>query len=54
MAETEKKKDEEVKKILQQVFSERKIIQINPLAINRGGGGIHCATQQQPKRKSLE
>ena len=54
MHETEKKKDEEVKKILQQVFSERKIIQINPLAINRGGGGIHCATQQQPKRKSLE
>ena len=48
---SEKKKDEEVKKILQQEFPERKIIQINPLAINRGGGGIHCATQQQPKRK---
>jgi agmatine deiminase len=54
MPESEKKKDEEVKKILQQVFPERKIIQINPLAINRGGGGIHCATQQQPKRKSKE
>jgi agmatine deiminase len=54
MPESERKKDEEVKKILQQVFSERKIIQINPLAINRGGGGIHCATQQQPKRKLLE
>lgn len=51
MPESEKKKDEEVKKILQKVFPERKIIQINPLAINRGGGGIHCATQQQPKRK---
>ena len=51
MPESEKKKDEEVKKILLQVFPERKIIQINPLAINRGGGGIHCATQQQPKRK---
>lgn len=35
----------------QQVFPERKIIQINPLAINRGGGGIHCTTQQQPKLK---
>ena len=51
MPESEKKKDEEVEKILRQVFPERKIIQINPLAINRGGGGIHCATQQQPKRK---
>ncbi len=51
MPESEKKKDEEVKKILLQVFPERKIIQINPLAINSGGGGIHCATQQQPKRK---
>ena len=51
MPESKKKKDEEVEKILRQVFPERKIIQINPLAINRGGGGIHCATQQQPKRK---
>lgn len=49
MPESERKKDEEVKKILEQVFPERKIIQINPLAINRGGGGIHCTTQQQPK-----
>jgi agmatine deiminase len=51
MPESEKKKDEEVKKLLEQLFPERKIIQINPLAINRGGGGIHCATQQQPKLK---
>ncbi len=51
MPESEKIKDEEVKKLLEQLFPERKIIQINPLAINRGGGGIHCATQQQPKIK---
>ena len=51
MPESEKKKDEEVKNLLKQLFPERKIIQINPLAINRGGGGIHCATQQQPKSK---
>lgn len=49
--ESEKKKDEEVKKLFEQLFPERKIIQINPLAINRGGGGIHCTTQQQPKLK---
>lgn len=51
LPESEKIKDEEVKKLLEQLFPERKIIQINPLAINRGGGGIHCATQQQPKIK---
>jgi len=54
MPESEKKKDEEVKKLLEQLFPDRKIIQINPIALNRGGGGIHCATQQQPKRKRLE
>lgn len=51
MPDSEKLKDEEVKKLLEQLFPNRKIIQINPSAINRGGGGIHCATQQQPKRK---
>lgn len=47
----EGEKDDEVKKIMEQLYPERKIIQINPYQINRGGGGIHCATQQQPKRK---
>ncbi len=47
----EKEKDEKVLKVMQQYYPDRKIIQINPYQINRGGGGIHCATQQQPKRK---
>lgn len=47
----EKEKDEEVFRIMQEYFPDRQVIQINPYAINRGGGGIHCATQQQPLRK---
>ena len=47
----EHEKDEEVRKIMEQAYPDRKIVQINPYQINRGGGGIHCATQQQPLRK---
>jgi agmatine deiminase len=52
MPESEKQKDEEVKNLFVKLFPDKEIIQINPIAINRGGGGIHCVTQQQPKRKS--
>ena len=54
LPESENEKDEKVKDLFVKLFPGKKIIQINPLAINRGGGGIHCATQQQPKRKRLE
>lgn len=47
----EKEKDDEVVRLLQQYYPDRKVVQINPFNINRGGGGIHCATQQQPRRK---
>ncbi len=43
-----KRKDKKARKILERVFPDRKIIQINVEALNHGGGGIHCATQQQP------
>lgn len=49
MPESEKQKDEEVRNLFVKLFPEKEIIQINPIAINRGGGGIHCVTQQQPK-----
>jgi agmatine deiminase len=50
MSLTEKRKDDEVKALFQRLYPDRKIAQINPLPINRdGGGGIHCATQQEPK-----
>ena len=46
-AEEEKR----VEAIFQKVFPGRKIIFINCLSQNWQGGGIHCSTQQQPKRK---
>jgi agmatine deiminase len=41
-------RDQEAARILQEVFPERKILMIDALAINFGGGGIHCITMQQP------
>ena len=35
--------------ILQEQFIDREIIQLNIDGIAAGGGGIHCATQQQPR-----
>lgn len=40
--------DEEARQILQTAFPDREIVQINPIAINWMGGGIHCISQQQP------
>ncbi|MBA2500334.1 MAG: agmatine deiminase family protein [Chitinophagaceae bacterium] len=45
-----KQKDKQAKEILQKAFPGRKIIQINVENLNEGGGGIHCATLQQPAR----
>ncbi len=42
------KADEEAARILGQLFPSRDIISINVDAIGESGGGIHCATQQQP------
>ena len=47
-----KLKDEEAKRILQNVFPDRKVIQIYEAHnVNSGGGGIHCITQQEPSVK---
>lgn len=40
--------DEKCKQKLTRLFPKREIVQINIDAIAAGGGGIHCATQQQP------
>ncbi|HBF37430.1 MAG TPA: agmatine deiminase [Firmicutes bacterium] len=40
--------DQRAKDILQQLFPERKIMTINGLIIARGGGNVHCLTQQMP------
>ncbi|HEV7331020.1 MAG TPA: agmatine deiminase family protein [Flavisolibacter sp.] len=49
LPEGEKRKDEKAREILQSLFPDRKVVQINPMALNRNGGGMNCATQQQPK-----
>lgn len=40
--------DEQSAAILKRLFPDREIVQINPLAANWDGGGVHCLTQQQP------
>lgn len=47
----EREKDEEAVRVLQSVFPDREIITFDPvqiLAVNTGGGGIHCITAQEP------
>jgi agmatine deiminase len=44
------KKEEEVRKIFEEQFPGRKIVFFNAMVQNWAGGGIHCSTQQQPKR----
>lgn len=44
-----RKRDAEAQAILQQVFPGKAIIPIDALAINYGGGGMHCITINEPK-----
>jgi len=52
MPESLKEKDNKAEEILKSLFPERKVVMINTIPINFGGGGIHCSTQQEPKAKS--
>ena len=49
LPEREREKDELVRQTLQRLFPDRRVVQINPLEVNRIGGGMHCITQQQPR-----
>jgi agmatine deiminase len=40
--------DAEARRVLATLFPGREIVQLNIDALAAGGGGIHCATQQQP------
>jgi len=44
-----KEKDAAAQRILGEVFPGRKIVPIDAEAVNLGGGGIHCITQQEPR-----
>jgi agmatine deiminase len=46
---SEKEKDNKMKNILKKYFPERDIVGVRSAEINMFGGGIHCATQQEPK-----
>jgi agmatine deiminase len=45
------KADEEAVKTLGQLYPDREIVSLDTDAIGEVGGGIHCATQQQPRVK---
>ncbi|RKN80030.1 agmatine deiminase family protein [Ulvibacterium marinum] len=41
--------DDEAKRILQTIFPEKKVVMLDALAVNLGGGGLHCISMHQPK-----
>ena len=41
--------DSAAKRVLQEAFAGRDVVQLNIDALAAGGGGIHCTTQQQPR-----
>jgi agmatine deiminase len=43
-----KKKDDEARDVLKSLFPGRRIVQVYPENVIRGGGGMNCITQQQP------
>lgn len=45
----DKRSDRDTRNKLQALFPEREIIMLNIDGIAAGGGGIHCATQQEPR-----
>jgi len=49
MNEEVRVRDENAKNILESVFPTRKVVMLDALAVNLGGGGIHCFSMQQPK-----
>ncbi|TWA67916.1 agmatine deiminase [Azospirillum brasilense] len=40
--------DDEAFRVVRRAFPDREVVQVPALDIVRGGGGIHCITQQQP------
>lgn len=48
MNDLQRRKDEAARQLLQKLFPGREVIPIYTLSVNRGGGGIHCMTHEQP------
>lgn len=45
-----REKDEKALEVLREAFPGRRVVQIDPLALNLYGGGIHCHTRNVPAR----
>jgi agmatine deiminase len=45
--------DDEVVRLMEQVFPDRRVVQVPALDIVEGGGGLHCITMQQPAGEAL-
>jgi agmatine deiminase len=48
LPETIKAKDKQAFEVLKVAFPDKKVIAIDPIAINLGGGGLHCNTRHIP------
>ena len=48
MSSEVKLQDEKALRVLESVFPDRKVIMVDALAVNLGGGGLHCISMQQP------
>ncbi|MGY6741164.1 MAG: agmatine deiminase family protein [Cecembia sp.] len=48
------KREKEVEALFKQAFPDRKIVFVDAMPLNWHGGGIHCSTQQEPKRRVLK
>lgn len=44
----DKAQDDEPVGILKEIFEDRTIVQVRGNILARGGGGVHCITQQVP------
>jgi len=47
------KREKEVEALFKQAFPGRKVVFVDAMPLNWQGGGIHCSTQQEPKRRGI-
>ncbi|MCH7414973.1 agmatine deiminase family protein [Belliella sp. R4-6] len=48
------KREKEVEALFKQAFPGREIVFVDAMQMNWQGGGIHCSTQQEPKRRGVK